>query len=78
MLYIFFSDRIIGPLKINTIQAQNNILLNGSGQKPVEIDGFLDNDKHLNCMWVKRFMNNSGSCEVKIFKKSPVFFENIY
>jgi hypothetical protein len=46
-----------------TIETRDNVHSKDTGL--MEIDGFLDKDKHLNCMWLKRLITNGGTCEVK-------------
>lgn len=61
--YLPFSS-VVRQLKLNTIKTHKNYPIKDTGRLPMEIDAFLDKDKHLNCMWLKRPLANSGMCEV--------------
>ncbi|XP_025412557.1 myelin regulatory factor-like protein isoform X2 [Sipha flava] len=49
-----------------TIETRDNVHSKDTGL--MEIDGFLDKDKHLNCMWLKRLITNGGTCEYSKIK----------
>ncbi|XP_025191683.1 myelin regulatory factor-like protein isoform X1 [Melanaphis sacchari] len=56
-------ELIVKPFNINAIRAHESVQPKDTGQLPLEIDGFLDKDKHLTCMRLRRLVANSRSCE---------------
>lgn len=70
---------MVGPLKINKTQTHNspnNVQLQkDDDQMSVDIDGLLDENKHFNCMWIKRLVTNRGSCEVIIKYNNQSFLK---
>ncbi|VVC26071.1 Hypothetical protein CINCED_3A003426 [Cinara cedri] len=61
---------IVNPLKTNTILThKNGQQTKDTGQISTEVNGFLDKDKHLNCLLLfKQLVINSGSCDYRKIK----------
>lgn len=61
--YVHISS-VVRQLKLNSIKTYKNYPIKDFGRFPMEIDAFLDKDKHLNCIWLKRPSAKNGICEV--------------